>query len=159
MATVAVATNVRTELPDPVTAAEAPCELYTPSVFWNDTPLSASEFVMPVTFAFCSRNPIVPTASTATATHKTGRHRRDGGWPSGNSRTTRSRDATARIGVAFPTEATVWKPGSEPGAVTNPRRAYCSARTVYAKRTPITDSRQPMGFRDTRLPIRPPTLA
>src|SRR5207247_4043468 len=70
---------------------------------------------------------------SATATHSTGRHRREGGCPSGNRRTTRSSEATAKIGAALPTDATVWTAGSEPGSVTSPRRAYCSARTARSE--------------------------
>ena len=131
----------------------------TPSVLWNDTLLSASEFVRPVTFAFSSTKPTVPRTSTVTAAHSTSRQRGEGGCPSGNSRTTRSSEATAKVGAGFPSEATAWTPGSEPGAVTSPLRAYCSANTANPKTRPIPDSSQPMGFWGTRLPISPPTVA
>ena len=76
----------------------SPPLMYWPACIWLTTEA-----------AMTTRNPV-----------RTGRQRRDGSRPSGNSRTRKSSRNTARTATSTQNQPTSRAAGSEPGAVTSP---------------------------------------
>jgi hypothetical protein len=81
---------------------------------------------------------------TATIAHSTGRQRRDGGRPSGNSKTSKNIDVNVKMNATVEIHPTARAAGNDPGATASPRSAYCSVSSVTASDSPIRPSSQPM---------------
>ena len=98
-------------------------------------------------------------AATANNAQSTGRHRRDGSRPSGNSKTRKNIGANVSTNMTSDSHPARWATGSDPGAATSPRSAYCSVIMVAASDSPTRHSTQPMALRGTRLAITWPVPA
>ena len=99
---------------------------------------------------------VTQAAATTNSAQATGRQRRDGSRPSGNTRM-RSNSSTTVSSAAAPARVpTNRAPGAEPRAVASPYSAYCSANVEVAIDTPIRPSSQPTALPGRRLVIRRP---
>ena len=98
-------------------------------------------------------------ATTANIAHSTGRHRRDGSRPSGNSKTTKNSSAAVSAVNVSENHPASRAPGTDPGAVASPYSAYCSVSMLAASDSPMRPSSQPMALRGTRFAITPPAPA
>ena len=98
-------------------------------------------------------------AVTANIAHSTGRQRRDGSRPSGNSKTRKNIGANVKMNATGEIHPTARAAGNDPGATASPRSAYCSVSSVAASESPIRPSSQPMALSGTRLATRRPVPA
>ena len=135
----------------PITESIKPAAPSMPMGFLTCTLVSIFGFSIP---------PTVTRANAAAAAHATGRHRRDGRWPSGNRRNRNVTMGMMPIAHAqLDAHATHTPPGRAPGLVTRAYLLYSSDTNPVPMANVVQSSSHPMALSGRREAISEPMYA